>query len=101
MEEFKPFSEVKSLYTKWYKHELTGKTASNGVGMMEKVADKAKDKHWLKLLDPFKNDTTELKYGIVVAEANFDPNNWVNASVNLTEMNADEQAAAKKIVNWD
>ena len=101
MEEFKPFSEVKSLYTKWYKHELTGKTASNGVGMMEKVADKAKDKHWLKLLDPFKNDTTELKYGIVVAEANFDTNNWVNASVTLTEMTADEQAAAKKIVNWD
>ena len=101
MEEFKPFSEVKSLYTKWYKHELTGKAASNGVGMMEKVADKAKDKHWLKLLDPFKNDTTELKYAIVVAEANFDPNNWVNASVTLTEMTADEQAAAKKIVNWD
>ena len=33
---------------------------------------KAKDKHWMKLLDPFKNDTTELTYGIVVAEANFD-----------------------------
>ena len=49
MEEFKPFSEVKSLYTKWYKHELTGKTASNGVGMMEKVADKAKDLNPLKL----------------------------------------------------
>ena len=51
MDEFKPFSETKSLYTKWYKHELTGKTLPNGIGMMEKVADKAKDKHWLKLSD--------------------------------------------------
>tara|TARA_B100001989_G_scaffold137638_1_gene97554 strand:- start:4370 stop:4678 length:309 start_codon:yes stop_codon:yes gene_type:complete len=97
----KSFSENKSLYTKWYKHELTGKTLPNGVGMMEKVADKAKDKHWMKLLDPYKNDKSELKYAIVVAEANFDPANWVNETVTLTEMTADEQTAAKKLVNWD
>ena len=101
MDEFKSFSETKSLYTKWYKHELTGKTLPNGIGMMEKVADKAKDKHWLKLSDPFKNDVTELTYGIVVAEANFDPTNWVNDSVTLTEMTADEQTAAKALMKWD
>ena len=44
---------------------------------------------------------TELKYGIVVAEANFDPTNWVNETVTLTEMTADEQTAAKKLVRWD
>tara|TARA_B100000519_G_scaffold592_1_gene609 strand:+ start:143 stop:451 length:309 start_codon:yes stop_codon:yes gene_type:complete len=101
MDEFKPFSETKSLYTKWYKHELTGKTLPNGIGMMEKVASKDKDRHWMKLLDPFKNDSTELTYAIVVAEANFDPTNWVNDTVTLTEMTADEQTAAKKLVNWD
>ena len=101
MDEFKSFSETKSLYTKWYKHELTGKTLPNGIGMMEKVADKAKDKHWLKLSDPFKNDVTELTYGLVVAEANFDPTNWVNDSVTLTEMTADEQTAAKALMKWD
>lgn len=101
MDVTKPFSETKSSYTKWYKQELTGKTLPNGVGMMEKVADKAKDKHWLKLLDPYKNDKSELKYAIVVAEANFDPTNWVNETVTLTEMTADEQTAAKKLVNWD
>ena len=101
MDVIKPFSETKSLYTKWYKHELTGKILPNGVGMMEKVADTAKDKHWIKLLDPYKNDSSELKYAIVVAEANFDPTNWVNDTVTLTEMTADEQTAAKKLVNWD
>ena len=101
MDVTKPFSETKSLYTKWYKHELTGKTLPNGIGMMEKVASKDKDRHWMKLLDPFKNDTTELTYAIVVAEANFDPTNWVNDTVTLTEMTADEQTAAKKLVNWD
>ena len=69
--------------------------------MMEKVADTAKDKHWLKLLDPYKNDKSELTYGIVVAEANFDPTNWTNETVTLTEMTADEQTAAKKLVRWD
>ena len=101
MDVLKPFSQNKSSYTKWYKHELTGKTLPNGIGMMEKVADTAKDKHWLKLLDPYKNDKSELTYGIVVAEANFDPTNWINETVTLTEMTADEQTAAKKLVNWD
>ena len=101
MDVLKPFSQNKSSYTKWYKHKLTGKTLPNGIGMMEKVADTAKDKHWLKLLDPYKNDKSELTYGIVVAEANFDPTNWTNETVTLTEMTADEQTAAKKLVNWD
>lgn len=101
MDVTKPFSETKSAFTKWYKHELTGTALPNGVGMMEKVADKAKDKHWMKLSDPFKNDVTELTYGIVVAEANFDPTNWVNDSVTLTEMTADEQTAAKTLMKWD
>ena len=101
MDVLKPFSQNKSLYTKWYKHELTGKTLPNGIGMMEKVADNAKDKHWIKLLDPYKNDKSELTYGIVVAEANFDPANWTNETVTLTEMTAEEQTAAKKLVNWD
>jgi len=97
----KPFLENKSLFTKWYKHELTGKTLANGVGMMEKVANDKKDDNWMKLSDPYKDDTTDLKYGIVVAEANFDPTNWTNDTVTLTEMTADEQTAAKKLVNWD
>lgn len=97
----KPFLENKSLFVKWYKHELTGKSASNGVGMMEKVANDKTDDNWIKLSDPFKNDTTDLTYGIVVAEKNFDPNNWVNDSVTLTEMTEDEIKTAKGIVNWE
>ena len=97
----KPFLENKSLFLKWFKHELTGKSASNGVGMMEKKANDKTDNNWIKLSDPFKNDTTDLKYGIVVAEKNFDPTNWVNDSVTLTEMTEDEIKTAKGIVNWE
>tara|TARA_B100000131_G_scaffold307394_1_gene335532 strand:- start:721 stop:1026 length:306 start_codon:yes stop_codon:yes gene_type:complete len=97
----KPFLENKSLFVKWFKHELTGKSASNGVGMMEKKANDKTDNNWIKLSDPFKNDTTDLKYGIVVAEKNFDPTNWVNDSVTLTEMTEDEIKTAKGIVNWE
>ena len=101
MDHRKPFLENKSLFVKWFKHELTGKSASNGVGMMEKKANDNKDDNWIKLSDPFKNDTTDLKYGIVVAEKNFDPTNWVNDSVTLTEMTEDEIKTAKGIVNWE
>ncbi len=97
----KPFLENKSLFVKWFKHELTGKSTSNGVGMMEKKANDKTDNNWIKLSDPFKNDTTDLTYGIVVAEKNFDPTNWVNDSVTLTEMTEDEIKTAKGIVNWE
>ena len=43
MDHRKPFLENKSLFTKWFKHELTGKTSTNGIGMMEKVANDKKD----------------------------------------------------------